>query len=196
MPFVAHPNVAKVTVLGELYGQDVENVWYVQTAAPPDIVEMENIAATFQTAYASIAAALSQDISFSQVIVRYLGDIAGPEFSFAISPPQTGGVATGAEPGNVCLCVSLRTALAGRRFRGRKYFSGLPTGTVVANRVTDATATAIRNAVQNLIANLAVALNPMQILSVVGNTAVPVTTAVLVDQFADSQRRRLTGRGS
>jgi len=195
MPTPIIANVCKVTVIGTLFGQDVENVWYVGTTGAPDPTEMSAIAGTFQSNYTGILGVLSQDLAIGEINVRYMGDVGGPDFTLAITPAQTGAEPVGSEPGNVCLCVSLRSALAGRRFRGRKYFSGLPTGSVVANTVDAPLANAVVIAVNQLITDLAAGGTPLQVVSFVGLTSVPVLTAIVTDLFSDSQRRRLTGRG-
>lgn len=195
MPTPLIPNACKVTVSGSLFGQLVENVWFTQTAGVPTVPDMNTIAGVFQTDYASILVPLSADLTVSQITVRYLGDAAGPETTLFITPAQAGGVGAGSEPSNVALCVSLRSALAGRRFRGRKYFSGIPVGAVTDNSISPTTADPIVNAINGLITDLATAGFPLQIVSFTGLTSVPVVTALVVDYFVDSQRRRLTGRG-
>lgn len=196
MPTPIIANVAKVTVKGQLFGQDVQNVWYVQTADPPTVSDLNSIAGIFDTHYGTITAFLSQDLSVGEIVVRYMGDIGGPETTLAISPPMTGGEPVGSEPGNVCLCVSLRSALAGRRFRGRKYFSGIPTGEAANNQIDSGVASGITGGITSLIGDLVSSGFPMQVVSFVGLSAVPVLTAVVTDLFVDSQRRRLTGRGN
>lgn len=195
MPTPIIADVSKVTVSGTLFGQLVENVWYVGSTGAPDPATMSAIAGTFQSNYTGILSVLSQDLSIGEINVRYMGDVGGPEFTLAITPAQTGAEPVGAEPGNVALCVSLRSALSGRRFRGRKYFSGLPTGSVVANTVDAPLANAIVIAVNQLVTDLTAGGTPLQVVSLVGLTSVPVTTAIVTDLFADSMRRRLTGRG-
>lgn len=195
MPTPIIANATKVTVVGTLFGQLVENVWYVQTADPPATADLLAIASDFQVGYAAIMAPLSGDFTVSEIDLAYIGSAAGPEVSFGVTPPQAGGATTGSEPGNVCLCVSLRTALPGRRFRGRKYFSGIPIGKVVANQVDATLAADIVTAVNDLIGTLDRNGTPLSIVSFVGLTIVPVVTALAVDLFSDSQRRRLTKRG-
>lgn len=98
-------------------------------------------------------------------------------------------------PGNVTLCVSLRTALAGRRFRGRKFFSGIPENATASNLIDSSLAGFVVTGINNLIGALAGNGFPLSIVSYIGPTVTPVETALVTDLFVDSQRRRLSGRG-
>ena len=193
-PTVANANV--VEVRGQLFGQLVENVWFVGSTGALDESAMLDVMSIFQTSYSSIMAPLSEDYSINEIYMRYLGNPAGPEATLAITPAQTGGIATAAAPGNVAFCVSLRTALTGRRFRGRKYFSGLPNNEVVANALDVAVADALVSAVQAMIVTLSGNGTPLAVVSFTGLTVTNVTTALYTDLFVDSQRRRLTNRGA
>lgn len=195
MPTPLVPSAASVTVSGTYFGQLVQNVWHVTTTDPPTVEDLEGINAIFQTAYGALAIYFADSISWNEITSRYLGDIGGPEVTLVITPAQTGGDANQGMPGNVALCVSLRTALAGRRFRGRKYFSGIPTPEVEANTVTEGFAEGVVAECQNLIDALFTNGTPLSVLSYVGPTIVPVITALVTDRYVDSQRRRLTGRG-
>lgn len=196
MPTPIIPNACQVEVRGQLFGQLVENVWFVQSSGAPSGAEMETIAATFQTQYVNVMAPLSQDYSINEIFVKYLGNPAGPEFTLGITPAQTGGVATASAPGNVAFCVSLRTALSGRQFRGRKYFSGLPNNQVANNALNVAVADDIVAAVADMIINLAAVSFPLAVVSMTFSTVTLVTTALYTDLWLDSQRRRLTNRGA
>lgn len=193
-PTVANANV--VEVRGQLFGQLVENVWFVGSTGALDESSMLDVMSIFQTSYSSIMAPLSEDFSINEIYMKYLGNLAGPEATLAITPAQTGGIATAAAPGNVAFCVSLRTALTGRRFRGRKYFSGLPNNQVVANALNVTVADAIVSAVQAMIVTLSGNGTPLAVVSFTGLTVTNVTTALYTDLFVDSQRRRLTNRGA
>jgi len=93
------------------------------------------------------------------------------------------------------LCVSLRTGLAGRRFRGRKFFSGIPKANVADNTIDSALCDDIVNGVGTMMSALNANATPLSVVSFVGLTVTAVTAALCTDNFVDSQRRRLTGRG-
>lgn len=191
MPTPVFPTAYKVIVKGQLFSIPVENVWYVQGPDPFDTTAADGIASIFQTAYGDILAELSQDITFTEIEVTNLGGVATGQYILNISPPDAGDVGVGSLPGSVALCVTLRTALAGRRFRGRKYFSGLPESKVTGNTVDATTAGNIRSAVGTLASNLQSNGTQMCVFSTVGVTLVPVTSVTLTDLRVDSQRGRL-----
>jgi len=195
MPAPVFPTAYQVEVRGHLFGQEVENVWHVLGDDPFDAGVASGVAGIFQTAYAAIMDPLSQDYTVNEIFVHNLAGTASGEFTLAVIPAQAGGQPVGSEPGNVAFCVSLRTALAGRRFRGRKYFAGIPTGSVVANLLDVDIANEIVTQVAILMANLAANSTPMCVFSPTGLTLTTVTAITYVDLVVDSQRRRLTGRG-
>jgi|SRR5215216_185592 len=194
MPVLA--NTAEVVVKQRLYGQDVLNVWHVQVSASPDEAELLDVAAHFQLGYGDLFTHLSDEIALTEIFVRNLGVVGGIEATLSITPEQVGGISTESMPSGVALCISLRTALGGRRFRGRKYFAGIPRSEVVANSFTSAFVGALLGSIGGMIGDLATAGNPISIASFTGSTLVPVTAAVAADLDVDSQRRRLNGRGT
>lgn len=191
MPTPVFPTAYKVIVKGSMFSIPIENVWYVQGPDPFDTTAAADIADVFQTGYGAILANLSQDVSYSEIEVTNLGGVATGQYILNITPPDTGDIGVGALPGSVALCVTLRSALAGRRFRGRKFFSGLDEGAVTGNVVDATVAEAIRAAVGSLASSLTSIGHPMSIFSTVGVTLVPVTTVTLTDLRVDSQRGRL-----
>jgi len=195
MPFVPIPNALKITVKGTLYGQLVENVWTALCAEDPEITVLMDAANAMADSYPAILVPLSSSLTITEFTARYLGDPAGPEYTVVPSSPLAGGSLNPGLPGNVTLCVSLRTALAGRRFRGRKYFSGLVESSVVGNEVDAGVVATIVAGVNGVIGAMQDAAIPLTIVSYAGLTNTTVVNAVCVDNFVDSQRRRLTGRG-
>lgn len=195
MPSPVFPTAYKVSVQQLYFSQLIENVWYCQGPDPFDATVADTIAGIFQTDYVTIASGLSQDLQITGIAIQNLAGTASGSFTLAISPPQTGGRVQDGLPGNVTFCVSLHTALASRRTRGRKYFSGLGEADVTGNSFDTSQGGAILTGISNMIGNLAANSTPLCIFSPTGLTLVPVISAVAVDYFVDSQRRRLTGRG-
>lgn len=162
----------------------------------PDSAGLLTVAAIFQTALSDLLAFCSQDLVLREIFCKNLADEAGPEATLTITPGQAGGVAVAGEPGNVAFCVSLRSALAGRSFRGRKYLVGIPVGSVVANVVDDGFVDGALGAIDALIGALETNDTPLGIASKVLSTIVPVIAVSAVDRYSDSMRSRLTGRGN
>lgn len=195
MPIPLLPAI-QVQVRGLYFGQLVENVWYCSTTlTTPTAESLTTIAGIFQTAYASIQLPLSQDYSVNEIYLRYLGDAAGPETTYFVSPAQTGGNASPGLPGNVAFCVRLKTTSPGRSGRGRKYFCGLTEADVTANQLSVDVANDLVDAIGILISNLDGAGFPLAIASFTTSTVSIVTQAGYFDLNLDSQRRRLPGRG-
>jgi hypothetical protein len=196
MPTPVFPTAYEVTVKGLLFGQLVENVWHCLGSDPFSESDAVTIADIFSTGYAAIIADLSQDLSVNEVHVQNLAGTSSGEFTLAITPAMTGGQVQDSEPGNVTFCISLRSTLSGRRFRGRKYFSGIPVGSRTGNTIDSALADALVASVMDLRAALSTGGFPMSIFSPTGLTLVSVVSVTRADLYLDSQRRRLTGRGA
>jgi hypothetical protein len=118
------------------------------------------------------------------------------------TPTVAGGVAATNVPTNVTACVTLRTALRGKSYRGRMYWIGLSDGDYSASVLT----TTARDAIIAAVAELKDAINggfgTWCVLSRVHDKALraegigtPITV-VDMDRNLDSQRRRLPGRGT
>lgn len=195
MPSPIFPTAYQVEARGTLFGQLVENVWHVIGPDPFDPTIAADVAATFQTGYANIYASLSQDIDLREIFVHNLNGVVSGESTLAITPPAAGGIVEDSAPGNVAICLSLRTALAGRSTRGRKYLSGLPKGDVVGNTVNTVTVGNILVAISDLIAALLTNGTPLAVFSPTHLLLTQVSAVTAVDFNVDSQRRRLTGRG-
>lgn len=195
MPTPVFPNAYQVETRGTLFGQLIENVYHVQGPDPFDTTVAGTIADVFSTFLGALTVGLSQDVSFGEVFIHNLAGAASGNFTLAITPAQQGQLVEDSEPGGVAFCVSLRTALAGRTTRGRKYYSGLAVGDVTGNMFNATRAGVLVAAVNSLISDLNANLTPLSIFSRTALTLVTVTTATQVDLAVDSQRRRLAGRG-
>lgn len=112
--------------------------------------------------------------------------VAGTQ-ALELLPPQTS------------LCITLRTAFAGRSFRGRVYLAGFTEGDNIAggatNSATSTPAVAFVTAIQSALVaqslNLGVIHRPTQApLPVTSGFITPVTSIVCRDLVWDTQRRR------
>lgn len=171
-------------------------------------------AATAQAIYAAIIASagwtawkarINSGVSFAGVSLRDLRAAFLPlAESTGAATPGTG-AGTALPPGNA-LVVTLRTANAGRGFRGRVYLPGLDTGALAAGGVaaagtmTDAAGfvSAVSAALTASGGTLAIAQPARAAYTGSGNTphsarsaaAQTVTSIVVRDNTIDSQRRR------
>jgi hypothetical protein len=125
-----------------------------------------------------------------------------PASTLVIASPSSGTRTGGAQGSNVACCVTLRTDLRGRNFRGRYYLGGIDLSALAsAIQYT----TGFLTSVLTTFGALKTAIDALGALWVVvshftGNIArgsglkTPVT-AISVDSYLDSQRRRLGLRG-
>lgn len=141
--------------------------------------------------FATVVSILSTDVSVeggNQITFTPIGGIVGQ----LSSPPL---------PTGTTVTASWRTGRSGRSYRGRTYHVGLTETQVDGNSLTTAANTAIQQAYSQLIIDATSNNTPLAVCSRVnGGVQRPsgVLTKVitcLVDQYIDSQRRRLTGRG-
>jgi hypothetical protein len=198
MAFVALPGVVQVEARFTLFGQQIENVYHVGgLSSPATLADMTTIAGIFNVAIGgNLMPEMSADLLFREVFVRDLSEAGGAEFTLATIPAQAGGSGTEAAPSNAAFCVSLRTARGGRRYRGRKYFSGLPRTLITADVVNTTLADQLVAFLTDLIEVINTAGFFLGIVSKVLETITPVISASAFDLNIDSQRRRLVGRGS
>lgn len=143
-------------------------------------------------ASSGLADELSNVVALANVGMRNIAIANQPEFLDAAVP--AGGVAAVALlPPQVSLCVTLRTALAGRSFRGRVFLPGFTEdsndtgGSASADARTAGVAfiTAVQDALDGSGLNLAV-------LSRTVPTATDVSAILVRDAVWDTQRRRAT----
>lgn len=130
--------------------------------------------------------------------IAAVGQDGGPPIIGEASASTAGSQSGDAFPPNVALLIRKRTALGGRRMRGRMYVPGIPesdtdssNGVIAASRQT-----AWQTAAANFLAGIAASswATAMVVLHSTGLTAAPVPTTVsnlVVDAKVATQRRRL-----
>jgi hypothetical protein len=141
-------------------------------------------------------AAISTIVSLASVGLRDIRTASQPEFI------DTGGAVAGTLAGDflppqVALCITLRTALAGPRFRGRVYLCGFGEATNTAVGVINTTATSvnfvtgIKTALQASALDLGVIHRPTSApLAPSAGFITVVNSIVARDAVWDTQRRR------
>lgn len=124
MPFVPAANTMEVAAIGTCSGEPCVNVWHVRKPAG-GIVEddLDNVAGIIDAWYAAeIAPIVHSTWTHTITRVRDLTTQDGLVKEYAIN--TNGALAGSPLPSQNTVCVSLRSGLAGRSRRGRKYFSG------------------------------------------------------------------------
>lgn len=198
------PNTVQVDLVFLLFGQRVQNVYYVQFGGGVDAVSLDDAATTFdQWCTNNWMTNISVDCVYIGGEVRNLDIEAGSILAFAPAAAVAGGIPVAAEPGNVSFSISLRTGTAGRSFRGRKYVAGMPSTQRVGNTVQPIWAQDLIDSLNNLRTVLNGVNGVLVVVSRIADglqrleaLATPVNAVGLADFHIDSQRRRLTGRGS
>ena len=154
-----------------------------------------------------LASLLADTVILESISIRSLNSANQPEFVGTGTPVGGGGVGD-MLPLSVAACVTLRTAQAGKSFRGRSYISGFTETQNDANgRISTAANTAAQSWVQQIVGALGTHNMGMAVLSFARDAAtIPAKTVVAKPGFGntvtallvrntkwESQRRR-TGR--
>jgi hypothetical protein len=204
MAFVPVPNCAIFELRYSLFGQQIENTLAFEEALPwsPSALNDQCVALK-DWAVNELLPVLSADITLREVYGTSLESDSAPTGSFVNPVPPAGGQVQVAEPGNVAAGVTFRTQLRGRSFRGRNYVAGIPSNQRTGNQVTAGFSADVVTAYQLLTDAYGGVLGTWVVVSRFHNGAPRVTgvstaikTALMVDLNIDSQRRRLTGRGT
>jgi len=201
MPFIPTPGVAQVNVRAEYLGIPVENVLHFftgETPATPSV--LVDLASNFAVSWSSnIMPFLSDQYIAKEVHVIDLTSSSGAVATDTTLAGSAGDLSGLALPGNIAFCVSLRTALRGRSFRGRIFYCGLVEPDVSGNDVAPARITTLVDGTNGIRTDMATAGFQQVIVSLVtggvprveGEPTV-VTTALAVRNIVSTQRRRLT----
>lgn len=198
------PNTVRVEVDYTYDNNNMKNVWHVRTSDIPSDADLTQIGANMQTWLDTDWKPLAPAGILAQTITcTSLHNLEGPRKVFAIAPPIEGTHSSPALPANVTIAVKADIGTRGRGKSGRTFWVGLCEDQVSNNELAPATATAIINALDQLLelmADIGANLEGLVIPHfVVGGVRPPVvsTSNVLGYSMAnfvtDSQRDRLPG---
>lgn len=203
MTFQPCPGIAEVVEQFNSGGQIVENVYHVQSDTPWTVTLLHTLLTTVQ-GWESATGSLHRhsDTLATYLRAKDLTTQNGPEDQLSIN--VDGQIATGDQlPNNVTFSVKAQTGIAGRAFRGRTYWVGMPKSyqdstainTVLAARVSD-----IVGGLNTLLVDLdAIAATPVVLSRYLNNVkrgngiGTPIVSYAATDNYFDSQRRRLPG---
>lgn len=203
MAFIETPDVARVAVRQSLFGQDVINtLWFQRTGlgsiTASELTDLNSAVFTWWDNFVSLA--LSTDLSLVDITSTSQDSVSAPS---VVSAMSSSGVLAGASlPGSCCITVSFRTAQRGRSGRGRNYISGLRESDVSGNVLGNGPAADLIIAYEELIGGFAIFWEWGVVSHYLNNAPRAagffqvINDATIVDANLDSQRRRLTGRGS
>lgn len=210
MPFIPVPETVEAEIRMSLDGQHIENTLYFTKIGGVTLAEAVALAGDLLIWWnTSYAVPLSSQLSLREVYMTDLETATGYTHTQpAPAPAPVGDVDFESEPNSVALCVSFRTNLRGRSFRGRNYVSGLPGNGVLQNTVEPATVAGIVSAYEDLLGVASAAGVEWCVVSRFSGVdgdgkpiprangiATAITSVLAVDPTVDNQRRRLPGRG-
>jgi len=206
MPALVFPNCVEVRYHWTMNGVDAYNVLHASVTgafvANQTITNALDTAVKARLTGGGLAALLATTTSLVSVNLRDLRTANLAEFVGAgAAVPGTG--AGNPLPNEVALCITLRTALAGKSFRGRVYLGGFivgennASGQIVAALNTNAASFILGNVGDFAAQGLTMAIlsrprpaGPGGVPAAYAGALTPVTTAVARDTLWDSQRRR------
>lgn len=205
MAFVPVPNAAEVDIIASLFGQIVENtLTFVSTGtfSPTQLLQLATTVGGWWVA--NMLPNLSSDYIYLRTEAKDISSVGG---ATAVNPTGVGtpGASSGSAPGGTAAAVSFRTAFGGRSYRGRNYIAGVPISQLVGNQLfpgfLDAIV-AVYNTLETALhadlpaADWCVASRYTAGAPRVAGITTQIVAAVATNYDVDSQRRRLTGRGT
>lgn len=204
MPFAPTPGAAKCLLQFRLDGQIVQTSLDVGVETETEanmLTAAEGLAGSFET---HIMPHLSEDLLLESAVAFGLSSLDAPIGVFIPGTLITGGTAAMSLPNNVAYCLTKRTGVRGRSFRGRMYLPGIPSTQVDApSRLASSYVASIVAGAAGLLADMITGGFPPVVVSWMNNgaqrvtgVATPITSLAPSDNVLDSQRRRLPGRGS
>lgn len=204
MAFIPVLSVAQCEMRFLAQGQRIENTLYFEHTTTGIVqADLDELTAWLAEEW-SIAWKPIQSINLTHQEV-YATDLTTADGIFSVNTDQQGVAGTHAaeiSPGNVTLAVSFRTNQRGRSGRGRNYWCGLCEDQTEGNSIATVTQGQILAAYQRLIDDpldgwtWRVVSRYHDGAARAAGLSLLITQVQLVDGFVDSQRRRLSGRGS
>lgn len=202
MAFISVPNVCQFNLRASVNGVPIENVFHLkkgdETAwSLPDIIgAAEEMGSAWQ---AEMLPVLAGGYQARTVYARDLTTEAGLVYEASFAADAFGTASGETMPGSVAVCITHRTGLAGRSYRGRTYISGMSELSVNGNNiVTGFAATLITNfiAFKDLVVDAGYVWGIVSRYHNLAPRAVGIftriTASTLRDTRVDTQRRRLS----
>jgi hypothetical protein len=189
-------DVVRVTIFGTRDTRQVLNTFHVSNTAGWNLSSMATLAndvvSWISTSYKTL---VSTPITWYLVSVRLYNPSNPLAYDQSISPPIAATQAGPAEAGNVTATLSLRTGLAGRKYRGRLYVAAISENHVAQNDLLTSSYVILAGTVtQALLTAMNVGTRAIAIFHKLTNTYTNVN-GYAIENIVDSQRRRLPGRG-
>lgn len=204
MTFIPMVNASRTTLQYTMEGQIMANVLWFQKASALTVTDLDNLNTALASLWSStLKTVVGGNCGLTEVISADQTTPSSPVRTLIVSPIVYGTQAGGNLPANVSICISLRTALRGRSFRGRTYLTCRTVNDQAAPSLISSTSIAnILSAWQTLLNTANTAGLVWSIVSHFANKTPRITgvstpvQAISIDTPFDSMRRRLIGRGA
>lgn len=189
-------NVCRVTIFGSRDTRQIINTFHASNSLGWNLGTMATLATDVQswinTQYKTL---VPPQVQWYLISVRLYDPSLPLAYDLSISPPIVGSRPGTAEAGNVTSTLSLRTGLAGRRYRGRMYVAAISeTDLLATDLLTSAYVVLAATVTQALLTAINTGTRSVCIFHKLSNTFTNVI-GYAIENIADSQRRRLPGRG-
>jgi hypothetical protein len=203
MAFIPVPNGIQLCFLFTADSQEWQFcITLKKSTGAPNAQDLEDIATQGASWWVNdLRDLIAPAATLGEVVTTDLTSQGAPQHRLAVG--TTGNAASGSPPLNAAAVVSHRTAKRGRSYRGRSYLSCFPLGQTDSANILDATYCSDLATAFETIASTLDALGFDHVVASKQHNGTPTNPAetnevieYVVDQFIDSQRRRLTGRGS
>jgi len=203
-PYVPVADTVMVELRQRLFGERIENTLYFRKTGGFSVANMTGLLNDLLVWWNTyLAPHVSLDLTLKELVCTDLSTQTGPVVQQAAPTPNPAGdVAVPSMPGNVALCVSLKTNNRGRSYRGRNFVAGIPTNAVLGNTVLSGTVNGIEGAYSTIPFAVTTSAWDWVVVSRitagaprVAGVATPVSAVTVIDSNIDSMRRRLAGRG-
>jgi len=201
MAFQSVPNTAEVTILYLQNTEIMANTMHAELATGYDFGDIAALATAVDAAVlAQLRPLMTVDSSYTRTEVRGL-DVENDLFDTEDLNNGVGSDAAEGLPNSVTFSIKKESGFTGRSARGRWYFVGMPNNFLAANEnnVIPADSVAMVAAVEGIRAAIqATVWSPVIVSRFTGGAQRPTgvtfpwISVVAVDNFVDTQRRRLS----
>lgn len=132
MAFVPVADTAHVLIRGSDVGNAAYNDLYFTQAGGWSPLNLTDVATAIRDWWeASVLPSLSDQYTLIDVVATDISTQFG--FQATVSSGGVGGVATEQAPNAIAACISFRTGIRGRSFRGRNYIPAIPNAAIDVN---------------------------------------------------------------
>lgn len=133
---MAANDVWKITMVGQLHGQETNNVWHFRFNS--DAATFANLAiAIFDCIRTALLPGLSNEWRCIELRGKQLFPVATDEAIIPAEATDIGAINGEGLPSYCAGLISIKTGVAGRRNRGRFYIAGIPETGQTASRLTN-----------------------------------------------------------